>query len=77
MRIARSVFGKGYTTRPSATAYADTDPGNYHTVIVVPGTYRNDFPEVTRLMTIQVDPAFPRDPHGDGPYGDGPSPNQN
>jgi hypothetical protein len=32
---------------------------NYYTINVVPGVYQNDFLEVTRPVTIQVDPAFP------------------
>jgi parallel beta helix pectate lyase-like protein len=37
-------------------ADADTNAGNYYDVQVAPGTYTNDFPVVTRRMTIEVDP---------------------
>ena len=37
-----------------AVADADTNPGNYYTVAVAPGTYTNDFPLVTRPMTIET-----------------------
>jgi hypothetical protein len=39
-----------------AAADADTDPSNYYDNQVAPGTYINDFPYVTRPMTIEVDP---------------------
>lgn len=38
-----------------SAADADTDPGNYYDIRVAPGTYVNDFPYVTRPMTIEVD----------------------
>jgi hypothetical protein len=41
----------------AAAANADTDLNNYYVINVAPGTYQNDFPEVTRPMAIQVDPA--------------------
>ncbi len=37
-------------------ADADTNTGNYYDVQVAPGTYTNDFPVVTRPLTIEVDP---------------------
>ena len=39
-----------------AAADADTNPNNYYVINVEPGIYKNDFPEVTRPMTIQVNP---------------------
>jgi hypothetical protein len=39
-----------------ADADADNDPKNYYDIQVAPGTYTNDFPVVTRPMTIEVDP---------------------
>jgi hypothetical protein len=39
-----------------AAADADTNPGHYYIITVMPGTYTNDFPQVTRPMTIEVDP---------------------
>jgi len=41
-----------------AAADADTNPSNYYDVQVTPGTYTNDFPVVTRPMTIEVDPRY-------------------
>lgn len=41
-----------------AAADADADPGNYYVVNVMPGTYTNDFPYVTRPMTIRVTPGY-------------------
>jgi hypothetical protein len=41
-----------------AAADADNDPSNYYDIRVVPGTYINDFPYVTRPMTIEVDPLY-------------------
>jgi hypothetical protein len=40
-----------------AAANVDTDSNNYYDIQVAPGTYTNDFPTVTRPMTIEVDPA--------------------
>lgn len=40
-----------------AAADSDTDPAHYYVIKVAPGTYTNDFPSVTRAMTIEVDPA--------------------
>lgn len=37
-------------------ANADTNLNNYYVINVEPGTYTNDFPEVYRPMTIQVNP---------------------
>src|ERR1700736_3683550 len=55
-----------------AVANADTESGgpqpfgggqtqfrNYYTINITPGVYQNDFADVMRPMTIQVDPAFP------------------
>jgi hypothetical protein len=39
-----------------AAANADANPNNYYDIQVAPGTYTNDFPTVTRPMTIEVDP---------------------
>ena len=39
-----------------AAADADNDQSNYYDIRVAPGTYINDFPYVTRPMTIEVDP---------------------
>jgi hypothetical protein len=41
-----------------SAANADTDPNNYYDIQVTPGTYPNDFPVVTRPMTIEVDPNY-------------------
>lgn len=41
----------------AAAADADTNPANSYIVQVAPGTYTNDFPRVTRPMTIEADPA--------------------
>lgn len=48
-----------YSTISDAVAAADSDsnPRNYYVIKVTPGTYINDFPHVTRPMTIEVDPA--------------------
>src|SRR5579884_2260031 len=40
-----------------ASADADPDPGTYYVIDVMPGIYTNDFPTVTRPMTIEVAPA--------------------
>jgi hypothetical protein len=45
-----------------AAADADTNPDNYYDIRVMPGTYTNDFPYVTRPMTIEVDPSFAGQP---------------
>ena len=39
-----------------AAANADSNVNNYYDIEVAPGTYTNDFPVVTRPMTIKVDP---------------------
>src|SRR5712691_7785097 len=39
-----------------AAASADSNTSNYYDIQVAPGTYTNDFPTVTRPMTIEVDP---------------------
>ena len=39
-----------------SAADADTNPSGYYDIRVLPGTYINDFPYVTRPMTIEVDP---------------------
>jgi hypothetical protein len=41
----------------AAAANADVDPSNYYDIQVLPGTYTNDFPEIDRPMTIEVDPC--------------------
>ena len=52
--------GGQYSTISSAVAAADADanPNNYYVIQVRPGTYQNDFPHVTRPMTIMLDPAY-------------------
>ncbi|HJU17324.1 MAG TPA: hypothetical protein VJ770_12770 [Stellaceae bacterium] len=40
-----------------AAADADTDPSHSYVIEVMPGTYTNDFPTVTRPMTIKVSPG--------------------
>jgi len=51
--------GGQYQTIAAAVAAADGDSeiGNYYDIQVMPGTYTNDFPYVTRPMTIEVDPS--------------------
>jgi hypothetical protein len=51
--------GGHYQTISAAVTAADADPGagNYYDIQVMPGTYTNDFPYVTRPMTIEVDPS--------------------
>jgi hypothetical protein len=53
--------GGQYQTIGDAVTAANGDPdlGNYYVINVMPGTYLNDFAEVTRPMTISSDPAFP------------------
>ena len=48
-----------YQSISAAASFADsdTDPNNIYDIRVAPGTYTNDFPEVTRPMTIEVDPS--------------------
>src|SRR5215831_18952376 len=52
--------GTQYTTISAAVAAADADPdpSNYYDIQVLPGTYTNDFPVVTRPMTIEVNPDY-------------------
>src|SRR5690348_2576790 len=47
-----------YRTISAAVAAADADSNanNYYDIVITPGTYTNDFPVVTRPMTITVDP---------------------
>ena len=42
-----------------SVADADTDLSHYYDINIIPGTYTNDFPYVTRPMTIEVDPRYP------------------
>jgi hypothetical protein len=53
-----------YQTINSAVAIADqdADPNNYYDIRVTPGVYANDFPNVTRPMTIEVDPQYSGQP---------------
>jgi hypothetical protein len=50
-----------YQTVSAAVSAADanTDPSRYYDINIAPGTYTNDFPYVTRPMTIEVDPRYP------------------
>jgi hypothetical protein len=52
--------GGQYQTISSAVAFADSDTNaaDYYVIDVMPGTYTNDFPHVTRPMTIEVNPSF-------------------
>jgi hypothetical protein len=54
--------GGQYQTISAAVAAADADPSNVYVIAVMPGTYTNDFPQVTRPMTIEVDPAHAGQP---------------
>ncbi len=58
--IVLPVPGGQYPTISAAVAAADGDTNlnNYYDVQVMPGTYTNDFPNVTRPMTIEVNPAY-------------------
>jgi len=49
----------GYKTISAAVSAADNDPDAaiYYDIQVIPGTYTNDFPYVTRPMTIEVHPC--------------------
>jgi pectin methylesterase-like acyl-CoA thioesterase len=49
-----------YSTISSAVeeANSDQDLTRYYVVSVFPGTYINDFPHVTRPMTIRIDPRY-------------------
>jgi hypothetical protein len=42
-----------------AAADADSNQANYYVINVAPGTYFNDFPAVTRPMTIRSNPSMP------------------
>jgi hypothetical protein len=57
--ITLTVGPGNYRTISAAVAAADADisSGNYYVINVEPGIYKDDFPEVTRPMTIQVNPA--------------------
>jgi hypothetical protein len=50
-----------YQTVSAAVSVADaeTDLNHYFDIQITPGTYTNDFPYVTRPMTIKVDPRYP------------------
>jgi hypothetical protein len=56
--IILTVGPGGYQTISAAVsaADADTNPSNYYDIQIMPGTFTNDFPYVTRPMTIEVDP---------------------
>jgi hypothetical protein len=59
--IVLKVGPGGHYQRISAAvtaADADTDLANYYDIQVMPGTYTNDFPYVTRPMTIEVNPSY-------------------
>ena len=51
--------GRAFSTISAAVdaANADTNLNNAYDVQVLPGTYTNDFPTVTRPVTIEVDPC--------------------
>jgi hypothetical protein len=61
--LAQTVITVGpggqYQTISAAVAAADqdTDPGHTYVIQVMPGTYTNDFPWVTRPMTIAAAPG--------------------
>jgi hypothetical protein len=56
--------GGQYQTVSAAVAAADADsnPSNYYVIEVMPGTYTNDFPQVTRPMTIEANPDYAGQP---------------
>ncbi len=56
--------GGQYQTISAAVAAADqdTDPSNGYVIAVMPGTYTNDFPVVTRPMVIEVAPGYAGQP---------------
>ena len=56
--------GGQYQTVSAAVSRADADtaPGNHYDIQIMPGTYTNDFPYVTRPMTIEVNPNYPGQP---------------
>jgi hypothetical protein len=51
--------GRAYPTISAAVGAANTDTNlnNAYDVQVLPGTYTNDFPTITRPVTIEVDPC--------------------
>jgi hypothetical protein len=53
--------GRAYSTISAAVdvANADTNLNNAYDVQVLPGIYTNDFPTITRPVTIEVDPCCP------------------
>jgi len=53
-----------YQTISDAVAFADVDTnlGNHYDIQVMPGTYTNDFPYVTRPLTIKVNPSYAGSP---------------
>ena len=58
--VIMTVGPKGqYATIAKAVAAADNDTNASHhiDIYVAPGTYKNDFPNVTRAMTISVNPS--------------------
>jgi len=61
--VIRLTVGPAGRFRRIATAVmvADRNPsaGAYYDIEVAPGTYSNDFPDVTRPMTIEVAPGHP------------------
>jgi hypothetical protein len=56
--------GGQYRTISTAVAAANADPNTarYYDIQVMPGTYTNDFPHVTRPMTIEVSPGHAGQP---------------
>lgn len=54
--------GGQYQTISAAVAAADANASISSVIDVMPGTYTNDFPLVTRPMTIEVNPAFAGQP---------------
>jgi hypothetical protein len=52
--------GGQYQTISAAVSAADADGNwsNHYDIQVMPGTYTNDFPHVTRPMTIEVNPSY-------------------
>lgn len=63
--ITLSVGSSGSYQQVSAAVAADDDDadrGHRYIIHVAPGIYLNDFPQVTRAMTIRLDPAYPSRP---------------
>lgn len=56
--------GGQYQAVSAAVSHADADtaPGNYYDIQIMPGTYTNDFPYVTRPLTIEVNPNYAGQP---------------